>query len=82
MRVDVRRRHRDQLRVRAVAVLADHVDRAVRRLDARVDDDALADLEARDAVAERLDDPGAVGAEDARLRHRREGPCGSRRRGG
>ncbi len=41
-------------------------------LDAGVDDDALARLEAAHAVAERLDDAGAVGAEDARLRHRRQ----------
>ena len=48
------------------------VDRAVRRLDAGVDHDRAARLEAVDAVAERLDDAGAVRAEDARLRHRRQ----------
>ena len=70
--VDVRRGHGDQLGVRAVAVLADHVDPAAARLDAGVEDDALAGLEAADAVAERLDDARAVGAEDARLRDGRQ----------
>ena len=41
-RIDVRRRHGDQLGVRPVAVLADDVDRPVRRLDARVDHDRAA----------------------------------------
>ena len=39
--VDVRRRHGDQLGVRAVAVLADHVDPAASRLDAGIEDDLL-----------------------------------------
>jgi hypothetical protein len=65
--VDVRRRDGDQLRVRAVPVLPDHVDAPVARLDPGVDDDALAGLESRHALAERLDDAGSVGAEDARL---------------
>jgi hypothetical protein len=71
-RVDVRRGHGDQLRVRAVPVLADHVDPAAADLDAGIEDDALAELQAADAVAERLDHACAVGAEDARLRHRGE----------
>ena len=70
--VDVRRGHGDQLRVRAVAVLADHVDRPVRSLDAGVEHDALSRLEAGHAGAERLDDARAVRAQDARLRHRRQ----------
>ena len=53
-------RHRDQLGVRAVAVLAEDVD-PVRVRRARVDHDAL--VGARDHA-------GAVGAEDPRLRHR------------
>ena len=53
-------------------MLADHVDLAAARLDAGVEDDALAELEAGHAVAERLDDAGSVGAEDARFRHRRQ----------
>src|SRR5581483_4071743 len=52
-------RHPDQLRVRAVSRLADDVHAAVVH-DARVDDDAL--VGARDHA-------GAVGAQDARLRH-------------
>jgi len=68
-RIDVLRRDGDQLCVRPVAMLADHVDHAVGHLDAGVDHDPLAELETRDAVAERLDDAGAVRAEDARLRH-------------
>jgi epoxyqueuosine reductase len=68
----VRRGHCDELRVRPVAVLADHMDRPVRLLDAWIDHDALPDPQPGDAVAERRDDPGAVGAEDARLRHRRQ----------
>ena len=43
-------------------------------LDPGVEDDALSDLEAVHAVAERLDDARAVGAEDPRLRHRRQAP--------
>ena len=70
-RVDVRRRHGDELGVRAVAVLADHVDPAAARLDAGIEDDPLARLEAAHAVAERLDHAGPVRAEDARLRHGR-----------
>ena len=69
--VDVRRRHRDQLGVRAVAVLADHVDSPVARLDAGIDDDPLAGLEAAHAVAQLLDNTRSVRSEDARLRHRR-----------
>ncbi len=68
----VRGRHRDQLGVRAVAVLADHVDHPSVCLDARIENDALAGLEAAHTLAERLDDAGAVGAENARLRHRGE----------
>ena len=68
--MDVRRRHRDQLGVRAVAVLADHVDRAVAGLDAGVDHDRPAGLEAVDACADRLDDAGAVRPENPRLRNR------------
>jgi hypothetical protein len=74
-RVDVRRRHGDQLGVRAVSVLADHVDPAVADLDPGIDDDGGAGLEARHARAERLHDAGSVGAEDARLRHRRKAPA-------
>src|SRR5215831_12411964 len=61
-RVDVLLRHRDQLGVRAVPVLADDRD-PVAVLEARVDHDALAgvDTNAR-----------AVGSEDVRLRHRRQ----------
>ena len=69
--VDVRRRHGDQLGVRAVAVLADHVDPAAARLDAGVEDDPLAGLEAAHALAKRLDHAGSVRSEDARLRHGR-----------
>ena len=58
-----------QLAVRAVGVLADDGDPVVVR-DARVDDDALPELETLDPVAERDDDARAVGAEDARLRNR------------
>ena len=41
-------------------------------LHPRVDHDAVADGEAVDARPERLDDAGAVRAEDPGLRHRRE----------
>ena len=34
--------------------------------DARIDEDAIAGLHVRDAGADRLDDPGAVGAHDVR----------------
>ena len=61
--VDVRLGNRDQLGVRPVTVLADHVDRAGRRLDAGIDHDALAGVDA---------DARAVGAEDPRLRDGRE----------
>ncbi len=71
-RIHVGRRHGDQLGVRPVTVLADDVDGAVGRLYAGVDHHALSRLEAVHAAAERFDDAGAVGAEDARLRHRRE----------
>ena len=70
--MDVGRRHGDQLGVRPVSVLADHVDSPAAGLDARVEHDALAEAEARHALAERLDHPGAVGSEDARLRHGRQ----------
>src|SRR5215471_7800828 len=70
--VDVGRRHGDQLRVRAVPVLADHVDPAAADLDTRIDDDRLARLEAGYPLAERLHETGAVGAEDARFRNRRQ----------
>ena len=70
-REDLLRRDRDQLRVRPVEMLADHRD-PVAMHQARVEDDALADSEAGNAVAERLDDAGPVRSEDARLRHRRE----------
>ena len=53
-------------------MLADHVDPAAARLDPGVEDDALAELEAGHALAERLDDAGSVGAEDARFRYRRQ----------
>ena len=43
-------------------------------LDPGVEDDALPDLEAVHALAERFDDTRAVRAEDPRLRHRREAP--------
>src|SRR5262249_41351648 len=71
-RMDVRRRNGDQLGVRAVAVLADHVDPAASSLDPGVDHDSLARLEARHLVAERLDDSGTLGAEHPRLRHGRQ----------
>src|SRR5439155_21279547 len=61
-RVDLGARYRDQLRVRAVRVLADDVDPSV-VLDARVDDDTLAAAD---------QDTSAVGAEDATLRNRRK----------
>ena len=70
-REHLRRVDRDQLGVRAVAVLADDRDR-VAVLEPRVEHDPLADREPADALAERLDDAGAVGAEDARLRHGRQ----------
>src|SRR5206468_6725383 len=54
--IDVRRRNGDQLGVRAVAVLADHVDRPVVGLHAGVDDDAVPTLEAADTVTDRSDD--------------------------
>jgi hypothetical protein len=56
--VDVRLGDGDQLRVRAVHVLADDGDLAV-VLDAGVDQHAAP-----------VDEPGSVGAEDSRLRHR------------
>ena len=68
-RVDIRRGKGNQLGVRAVSMLADDVDRPVGGLDSRVDHDVLARLEAGHTGAERLDDPGSVGPEDARLRH-------------
>ncbi len=54
--------HRDQFRVRAVGGLAENVHLAV-AYDRGVDDNAL--VRARQHA-------GAVGAEDARLRHRRK----------
>ena len=53
-------------------MLADHVDPATARLNARVENDALTGLEACDAVTECLDDAGSVGAEDPRLRDGRQ----------
>ena len=64
--------HGDQLGVRSVGVLTDHGDAAVAVLEPGVDHDAVADVEPRDALAEARDDPGAVGAEDARLRDGRQ----------
>ena len=49
-------------------MFADHVDRSAARLDAGIDDDALAGVEAVDALSEGLDEARSVGAEDARLR--------------
>ena len=60
-REDVRLRHRDQLGVRSVRVLADDGDRGRAVLESRVDHDPLAGVDA---------DARAVGAEDPRLRHR------------
>jgi hypothetical protein len=53
-------------------VLADHVDPAAARLDARIEDDALTRLEPADAFSERFHDAGAVRAEDAGLRDGRQ----------
>jgi hypothetical protein len=50
-------------------VLSDHVDPAAARLDAWVEDDALARLEPVDTLADRVDDAGAVRAEDPRFRN-------------
>ena len=55
----------DELRVSPVGVLPDDV-RAV--FEAGVDDDLVAGGEPFGALADRLDDAGPVGAEDARLR--------------
>ena len=41
-------------------------------LHTRVEHDPVADRETVDSRAERLDDPGAVGAQDPRLRHGRK----------
>ena len=68
-RIQLRGGDRLELAVRPVGVLADHGDAPVVR-DAGVHDDALADLEPVDTFAERRDDSGAVGSEDARLRNR------------
>ncbi len=59
----------DQLRMRPVAVLADHRDE-IPVLQPWVDHDTLTWRERRDTLADRLDHTGAVGAEDARLRYR------------
>ena len=64
--VDVRGRHGDELRMRAVHVLADDED-ARAAFDARVDDDSVAFAQPFHSVAERGDAAGTVGAEDARL---------------
>ena len=61
-RIDVRRRHGDELGVCPVRVLADDRD-LVAVLDARVDHDAPSEAVGR----RRAHDAGAVGAEDARL---------------
>ena len=53
-------------------MLADHVNPPVAHLDAGIEDDALADLQAGHSVAQCLDHSGPVGAEDARLRHGRQ----------
>ena len=62
-RVDILRRHDHELCVRAVEALADDRDPPVAVLDSGIDHDALAGVGAETC---------AVGAEDARLRHRRE----------
>src|SRR5205807_4768866 len=69
--VDGRRRQCDQLGVRAVEVLADDADPAV-VLESRVDHHPVAGREIPGLVPDRLHDARAVGAEDPRLRHRRE----------
>ena len=60
--------------MRPVAVLADHGNR-VAVLEPGVEHDALAHVQAIDALADRLDDAGAVGAEDAGLRDGGEPPA-------
>src|SRR5207237_917301 len=60
--VDVRRRDGNELRVRAVSVLADHVDRAVCGLDSGADDDGHRALEAVHAFAHGFDPARTVGA--------------------
>ncbi len=55
--------------MRPVAVLAHDRD-PVAVLEAGIEDDAVAGREVGDSVAERLDDPGAVGPEDPRLGNR------------
>ncbi len=70
-RVELGRGNRLQLALRAVRVLADHGDPTVVD-DPGVDHDPVADVQPRHAFAERRDHPGAVRAEDPRLRNRRE----------
>ena len=67
LRLDVVGIDCDQLGVRAVTVFADDV---LPVLEAGVQHDILADLDTGDTVAERLDDPCSVGAENPGLRRR------------
>ncbi len=61
--------NRDQLRMCAVAVLAEDVPAI---LEPGIEDDLVADLEARDPFADRLDHAGSIRAQDARLGNRRK----------
>ena len=80
-RHDVRRRDRGELGVDALRVLADHVDVAA-VLEARVDHDRLAGLEALDVRPSASTTPEPSAPRMRGFGHGRAGPSASRRRDG